>query len=183
MRSDAELLVAARADASAFRELYERYADRIYRYHLSRSREPDAAHDLTAETFAQAWLSRARFRDEAGGSAAPWLFGIARHILLVSVRRGQLERRACERLGLLAAASDEAAEAMPTERWLDGVDEALAHLPPAQQDAIRLRVVEDLGYDEAAERLATTPQAVRARVSRGLSALRKHLFDPMESTR
>ena len=71
----------------------------------------------------------------------------------------------------------------PDEGWLDGLDEALAHLPEAQQQAIRLRVVEDLGYDEAAERLATTPQAVRARVSRGLSALRKHLFDLHGETR
>ena len=71
----------------------------------------------------------------------------------------------------------------PAEDWLDGLDEALAQLPEAQQKAINLRVVEDLGYDEAAERLATSPQAVRARVSRGLSALRKHLLDPLESTR
>ncbi|MDX6628479.1 MAG: hypothetical protein QOH00_725 [Gaiellales bacterium] len=182
MRSDAQLLAAARSDASAFRELYERYAERVYGYHLRRSRDSHAAHDLTAETFAQAWLSRARFRDEARGSAGPWLFGIARHVLLVSVRRRRLERSACERLGVLGAgARDPLPE--PSEGWLDGLDEALAHLPDAQQQAIRLRVVEDLGYDEAAERLATTPQAVRARVSRGLSALRKHLFDPMESTR
>jgi RNA polymerase sigma factor (sigma-70 family) len=182
MRSDAQLLAAARADASAFRELYERYAERVYGYHLRRSRDTHAAHDLTAETFAQAWLSRIRFRDEAGGSAGPWLFGIARHVLLVSVRRRQLERRACERLGVLDASAPEQATE-PDDGWLDGLDEALAHLPEPQQEAIRLRVVEDLGYDEAAERLATTPQAVRARVSRGLSALRKHLFDPMESTR
>ena len=176
------MLAAARSDASAFHELYERYADRVYGYHLRRSRDPHAAHDLTAETFAQVWLSRTRFRDEAGGSAGPWLFGIARHVLLVSVRRCELERSACQRLGMLDAVGREPV-AEPCEDWLDGLDEALAHLPEAQQDAIRLRVVEDLGYDEAAERLATTPQAVRARVSRGLSALRKHLFDPMESTR
>jgi len=98
------------------------------------------------------------------------------------VRRRELERSACERIGMLDAVGLEPVPE-PGEGWLDGLDEALAHLPEAQQDAIRLRVVEDLGYDEAAERLATTPQAVRARVSRGLSALRKHLFDPMESTR
>jgi RNA polymerase sigma-70 factor (ECF subfamily) len=180
MRSDAELLLAARTHASAFRELYERYADRVYGYHLRRSQDSHAAHDLTAETFAQAWLSRGRFRDEAGGSAGPWLFGIARHVLLVSVRRRQLERSACERLGVLDA-HESVPE--PAESWLDGLDEALAHLPEAQQAAIRLRVVEDLGYDEAADRLATTPQAVRARVSRGLSALRKHLFDSAEMSR
>ena len=65
-------------------------------------------------------------------------------------------------------------------RWLEGLDEALAHLPDAQQQAIQLRVVDDLGYDEAAEQLATSPQAVRARVSRGLSALRKHLSNSVE---
>jgi RNA polymerase sigma factor (sigma-70 family) len=182
MRSDAELLVAARSDARAFRELYDRYAERVYGYHLRRSRDPHAAHDLTAETFAQAWLSRGRFRDQSRGSAGPWIFGIARHVLLVSVRQRQLERSACERLGVLEAVDRDAA-LRPEERWLDGLDEALAHLPPAQQRAIHLRVVEDLGYEEAAERLETTPQAVRARVSRGLSALRKHLFDPLESTR
>ena len=112
--------------------------------------DADAAHDLTAETFAQAWLSRARFRDEAGGSAGPWLFGIARHVLLVSVRQRRLERSASERLGVLDAA-DRAGRAEPDETWLDGLDEALAHLPEAQQDAIRLRVVDDLGYDEAAD--------------------------------
>jgi RNA polymerase sigma factor (sigma-70 family) len=182
MRSDADLLAAARSDASAFRELYERYADRVYGYHLRRSQDSHAAHDLTAETFAQAWLSRARFRDEAGSSAGPWLFGIARHVLVVSVRRRRLERRACERLGLLDAVGHEP-EPQPGEDWLDGIDEALAHLPEAQREAIRLRVVEDLAYEDAAIRLETSTQVVRARVSRGLSALRKHLFDTMESTR
>ncbi len=182
MRSDAELLVAARSDPSAFRELYERHAARIYGYHLRRSQDASAAHDLTAETFAQAWLSRARFRDEARGSAGPWLFGIARHVLGVSVRGRRLESSACERLGVLEGVDREPAPE-PDGSWLEGLDEALAHLPDAQQQAIQLRVVDDLEYDEAAERLATTPQAVRARVSRGLSTLRKHLSDSMEMTR
>jgi RNA polymerase sigma factor (sigma-70 family) len=174
--------MAARGDARAFRELYERYATQVYGYHVRRSRDPHAAHDLTAETFAQAWLSRGRFRDEANGSAGPWLFGIARHVLLVSVRRRRVELTACERLGILAGADRETAPE-PDEGWLDGLDEALASLPEAQQVAIRLRIVEDLSYDEAADRLEATPQAVRARVSRGLSALRKHLFHPMETSR
>jgi RNA polymerase sigma factor (sigma-70 family) len=182
MRRDADLLAAARADASAFRELYERHATRIYGYHLRRSHDPHAAHDLTAETFAQAWLSRARFRDEADGSAAPWLFGIARHVLLVSVRRRRMELAACERLGLLDAVDREAAPE-PEERWLEGLDEALASLPEAQQDAIRLRIVEDLTYDEAATRVDVSPDVMRTRVSRGLSSLRKHLFHPMETSR
>jgi len=53
-RTDAELLTAARDDPAAFRELYDRYVQRVHGFHLRRTRDHDAAHDLTAETFAQA---------------------------------------------------------------------------------------------------------------------------------
>src|SRR5690242_1694723 len=131
MKSDARLLRAARTEPAAFRELYERHAARIHGYHLNRCRDREAAHDLTAETFARAWLLRGRFEDRAGGSAAPWLLAIARRVLLESVDRGRLERRACERLGVLEALDREPAAAVPGPRWLDGLDEALAHLPEA----------------------------------------------------
>ena len=171
--TDAELVTAARTDAGAFRALYDRYAARVLRYHERRTRDVDAAHDLTAETFAQAWLARARFRDEAGGSAAPWLFAIARHVLLQSVRRRALEQRACARLGLQLGGSP----AEPDESWLEGLDEALDALPPGQREAIRLRVVDDLEYERVAGALGTTPAAARVRVHRGLTALRNRLSD------
>jgi len=180
---DAHLIERARSDPSAFRVLYDRHVGRIHGFHLRRTGDPDAAHDLTAETFAQAWISRGRFRDEAGGSAAPWLFGIARHVLLVSVRRARLERRACERLGVLEMLDRPAATAVPEERWLDGLDEALADLPPAQREALVLRIVDDLGYDEVADHLATSEDVARARVSRGLTTLRTTLTDPAETKR
>ena len=178
--SDADLLAAARTDPHAFRELYERYATRLHAFHLARCRDDDTAHDLTAETFAQAWLSRARFRDEAGGSAGPWLFAIARHVLFNSVRRKRLEQSARERLGLLDGI-DRAGAPRPDESWLEGIDEALAGLPPGQREAIELRVVDDLDYDGVAERLDTTPAAARVRVHRGLAALRDHFTDSMEA--
>jgi RNA polymerase sigma-70 factor (ECF subfamily) len=183
MTTDAQLLAEARTEAQPFRELYDRYADRIYRFHLGRTRCDDAAHDLTAETFAQAWLARARFRDEADGSAAPWLFAIARHVLSQSVRRGRLERVACERLGILERLDREPAAAEPDATWIDGLDEALAELPETQLEAIRLRFGDDLAYDELADELGTTPQAARVRVHRGLSALRVRLDPSKETTR
>ena len=173
MRSDAQLLRAARRDADAFRELYERYAERINAYHERRCRSADTAHELTAETFAQAWISRTRFRDRAHGSAAPWLFGIARNVLLVSVRKGRLEQAARELLGMLddaRAVSPSPAE--PDDSWLEGLDEAIDDLPAAHRDALRLRFSEDLSYDGMAVALDTTPSAARVRVHRALSALR-----------
>jgi DNA-directed RNA polymerase specialized sigma24 family protein len=97
--TDAELLHRSRRSAEAFRELYDRHADRVHRFLLRRTGDRQAALELTAETFSAAWLSRARFRDRAEGSAAPWLFGIARNVLAESVRRKAVEKRAREWLG------------------------------------------------------------------------------------
>src|SRR3954471_12015192 len=118
MTTDADLL---RSGPAAFRELYDRYAAELHGFHLRRCGDPDAAHDLTAETFAQAWLSRRRFRDEAGGSARPWLYAIARHVLLASVRRRRLEDGACLRLGLRDRLDRVPATAEPDDSWLDGL--------------------------------------------------------------
>jgi len=58
----------------------------------------------------------------------------------------RIESTACERLGLTLPRADGAAAAEPDESWLEGLDEALVDLPEPQQEAIRLRVIEELGY-------------------------------------
>lgn len=175
-KSDAELIRAARTDATAFRELYDRYAEQVHGYHLRRTRDLHAAHDLTAETFAQAWLARRRFRDRAGGSAGPWLFGIARNLLAQSVRRRRIELRACERIGLLERLDEPRVGAEPEDVLLEGLDEALAELPAGERDAVELRVIDGLPYDAVAADLATTEGAARVRVARGLGRLRQRLI-------
>ena len=175
MTSDAALLRASKSRAAPFRELYERYAQPVYGFHLRRTRDEHAALDLTAETFAQAWLSRGRFRDEANGSAGPWLFGIARNLLAQSVRKRTLELGACERLGVLDRLEHESASVEPADAWLEGLDDALGGLPEGQRDAVELRVVDELDYEQVAERLGTTPAAARVRVTRGLGQLRQQL--------
>jgi RNA polymerase sigma factor (sigma-70 family) len=181
--SDAALVLASVGDADAFRGLYDRHAARIHAVLLRQTRDADAAHDLAAETFAQAWLVRARFRDEAGGSALPWLLGIARNVLLTSVRRRRLEQRACERLGLRDRLDAPPAAVEPTEAWLDGIDDLLDGLPQSQREALQLRLVEDRDYAGVAAALGTTEQAARVRVHRALRALRARMTEPKEMLR
>jgi RNA polymerase sigma factor (sigma-70 family) len=184
-RTDAELLVASDGDPTAFRELYDRHALRIHTYLRRRTGNDEAAYDLTAETFARAWLMRRRFRDECDGAAGPWLFALARNALLTSVRRAEIERRARDRLALTVPAEAGAAvtpAAEPDGRWLDGLDEALAELPAGQREALMLRVEEDLAYAQIADRLGTTPQNARVRVHRALTTLRRRFTSSIEVT-
>ena len=88
--TDAELIRRARWDAEALAELYLRYRDELYAWF--RSRVPEAAaSELTAELFAQVALSLGRFRDEAGGSAGPWLYGIGKNLLRRYYEKGRVE--------------------------------------------------------------------------------------------
>src|SRR4051812_23146503 len=174
-RTDAQLLRAR--DPAAFGELYERHVHTVYRW-LARRGE-DVAADLTAETFAQAWLSRRRFRDRRDGSAVPWLLGIAQNVWRESLRKDRVEARARERLGLPTDLAGEELEHVherlsPRKALL----EAVAALPEHERDALRLRVAEDLSYAEVARRLEIRPAAARLRVSRALRRLA--LLDPKE---
>lgn len=170
-RTDAALIRAAESDAAAFGELYRRHVSTVHGWFSRRLRW--AASDLAAETFAQAWLSRRSFRDEAGGSALPWLFGIARNVARESARRNEVETRARHRLGLPTDLASEDGYDAVEERLSPraALAEALDALPEHERDALELRVVDELPYEDVADRLGVRPAAARLRVSRALRRL------------
>ena len=178
MRSDAQLIAASLGDPDVFRDLYDRYAERLHSFFLRRTGGSDAAVDLTAETFAQAWRGRRGFRDQAGGSAGPWLFTIARRLLIRSVAQRRIELTMVERLQV-ELSGWERDRVDPAPSWLEGIDNdieaALEQLPRDQRRALELRVLEELPYATIAERLGCTATAVRIRVSRGLATVRSRL--------
>jgi RNA polymerase sigma-70 factor (ECF subfamily) len=166
---DAELISAGRADA--FAVIYDRHAAAIYGW--ARSRVGDHAADLTAETFARAWLSRGSFKDLAEGSARPWLLGIAQKILVGSLRKQRIEDRARARLGLPRELVTEVGYELVEERLSlpAAALKAIADLPASDRQVLDLRVVEGRPYNEIAERLSCTQVAARLRVSRALRRL------------
>ncbi|HVD11690.1 MAG TPA: RNA polymerase sigma factor [Gaiellaceae bacterium] len=172
--TDAQLLRRAREDPEALAELYLRYRDRLYAWFRSRLPEA-AASELTAELFAQVALSLKRFRDEAGGSAAPWLFGIAKNLVRRYHESGRLEDAARRRLGMPIRSYEEDFEAVD-ERLAAAASAAalratLDALPKLQREALELRVLEELSYEEVAGLLGCSEGAARLRVMRALGRL------------
>ena len=178
VRTDAELIHAARSDAEAFGELYRRHARAIASWFGART-PARIAGELTAETFAQAALSLKRFRDEADGSAAPWLYGIARNVLRRSLERERMETAARRRLGMpirsYDAGLDAVEERLDAEQLRPALDAALQRLPAGQREAVELRIVRAFSYDEVANSLGCSEVAARIRVARALSSLSRLL--------
>ena len=172
--SDADLIRRAAKDPEGLAELYVRYQPRLYAWFRSRAPEAEAS-ELTAELFAQVPLSVSRFRDEAGGSAGPWLFGIARNLLRRYLDEGRLETAARRRLEMPIRSYELETDAV--EQRLDAaalapeLAAALETLPREQRDAVELRVLEERPYDQIAAALGCTETAARLRVMRALGRL------------
>ena len=114
------------------------------------------------------WLSRERFRDEAGGSAGPWIFAIARNVLLASVRAGALDEARPRRVGAGGSAGYEEG-AVPEPAWLDGLDEAFDDLPSRSARRCGYGWSRRPAYDEVAAALNTTPAAAGSASTAGLT--------------
>ena len=173
--TDAVLLSRSGDDPAAFGTFYRRHVDAVLAFHYRRTGSAATAADLTAETFAAAFLARRRFRPGPAPARA-WLFGIARRQLGKFVRRQRVADRARRRLGVPriepAAADLERVEALVDLAPLAlALNEAVASLPETQAQAVRLRIGEERSYAEVAERLGCSEGAARVRVSRALTTL------------
>jgi len=169
--SDEELLRLTPRRPAAFDQFYVRHERLVLGYLRKRTRSSDVAIDLAAETFVAALASVKRFRPDEGPAVA-WLLGIARHKLLRSIKRGQVEERARRKLGApRLELLDERLEHVD-QLGSRSVDELLAQLRPREAEAIRARVIEELTYPELAERMRCSTLVARKHVSRGLLTLR-----------
>ena len=87
-------------DPAAFETFYRQHARQVLVFFTQRTLDSHVALELTAETFAQAFESRAQFRGNHEEQATAWLYRIASNQHGKYSRRGHVERRAMRRLGL-----------------------------------------------------------------------------------
>jgi RNA polymerase sigma factor (sigma-70 family) len=166
---------------SDFTRLYRHHAQPLLLYFQRRLLDPEQATDLLAETFAVAIERAGQFRGDTDSQLSAWLWAIARSLLAAAERHGEVERRHAAGLGIdrrtLERAEAERIEELAGMSMLrDRVSQQLERLPAGQREAVRMRMIDELGYDEIAARLGIGEGAARARVSRGLRELRDRLL-------
>jgi RNA polymerase sigma-70 factor (ECF subfamily) len=168
--SDEELLAAKSPEALGV--FYDRYARALLGYFARRTSDPEAAADLVAETFASAIVARRRFKLD-GTPASAWLFTIAARRLADYRRRGHADRRILRSLAIERPTLSEEDADMIRVLADDATVALLADLPSDQREAVAGHVVDERDYADLAREANVSEAAVRQRVSRGLSALRR----------
>jgi RNA polymerase sigma factor (sigma-70 family) len=158
--------------------LYDAHARELVGFFARRTSDPQLALDLVGVTFLKAFEQRRSARARSAAQRAAWLYRIAGNTLIDQVRSGASEQRALARVRQELRPVDEqeratiealAASSKLEERIGDAVD----GLSAEQRAAIDLRVIEERPYDEISQMLGVSEPVARARVSRGLRALRQ----------
>ena len=152
-------------------ELFDELGAPLLSWFRRETKTRDEASDLWSETWARVVASRSRIRGDTRAEHAAFVYRVARNLLADWRRRGRVEQRALAQLGIEPLRIPDEDEDIPD---LDALKH-LERLPPDQREAVRLRVLEELDYDEIAARTGTTEPAVRQRVSRGLKWLRNRV--------
>lgn len=194
---DADLLLVERArrgDTKAFEMLVIKYQRRIERLIGRMVRDVDLVQDIAQESFIRAYRAMPQFRGES--AFYTWLYRIAVNTAkkaLVDLKRDPLVTESAR-----AGANDDEDETSRVERELtDGetpeavlaskeiaqaVNAAIEALSEDLRQAITLREIEGLSYEEIAELMNCPIGTVRSRIFRAREAIAQRLR-PLLDTR
>lgn len=176
---------AKQQDESAFDQIVNLYADKLYNYIVRMLGNPHDAEDVLQEVFLRAYQGLPTFDGRA--SLSTWLFRIAHNLCIDHYRK---QERRVKTVSIYQDNSDEADEG--TEEWefpdtqtpdpmqavLDKelqelVERALENLSPKLKSVLLLYDVEGLSYEEISQSLGIPMGTVKSRLHMARSEIQK----------
>ena len=162
--------IVARArsgDQDAFAELVERHRTATWSVCLRVAGNRHDAEDALQDALTAAWLHLDRFRGDS--RFGTWLYRIAANASLAVVRRRR--EAPVDEIPVVAFERDLAVEIAAR----DQIQAALAGLPPIFREALVLREIGDLTYQDIAAHQGVPVQTVKSRLNRARAALAEAL--------
>jgi RNA polymerase sigma-70 factor (ECF subfamily) len=170
-------------DEAAFRDLFDRYFPRLYRFALARvPRDPETARDIVQQTFCQAIERLDTYRGEA--ALYTWFCQICRNVVADHYRRSSriggrvvlLEDQPDARAILESVAAPEADEpetGAMREQVHRLVEATLDALPDRYGEALEWKYIDGLSVREIAERLSLGEKAAESLLTRARASFRE----------
>ncbi len=163
------ILRAREGDGEAFGELYERLADRIYRYIYFRVTDEELAEDLTSRVFLKAWEHLPSYKNSTSPFIA-WLYTIA-HNMLIDHYRVNRPTAPLDEIEIMPGDDPTPAEEVDRRSDVQTLRQALQQLTPIQREVVTMKLIDGMGTAEVAKRLHRTQGAIRALQMRALQSL------------
>lgn len=183
MKEEEHIIERSREDPNAFGQLYDLYYPRILSYAFRVTGDYSIACDITAETFAKAFMKLNSFKWK-GISISSWIYKIASNELNQFFRNRKYRPVELTELQIYSCTassgrfSDEMNETYTniymTEEFKK-LHSLLRSLPSAYQKVIALRYFEEKSIKEISEILGKKEGTVKSLISRGIDRLRNML--------
>ncbi len=171
MEDDAAFALAAQAgNQDAFATLYDRYAEKIYRFVYYKTFTKEVAEDIVSDVFMKA-LQKIHSFESAKGTFSAWLYRIARNAVIDYYRTRKTTIDIEDLLDL--GTSDRTAEERDAINALKKVSDYLGTLNAKQREIITLRIWEERSYREIAEIVGGSEDSVKMAFSRSIRELRE----------
>ncbi len=187
--SDGALLRrAAKGDEDAFRVLYARHQGALYRFALRMIGSAWAAEEVVQEVFLTLIRDPKKY-DAQRGPFLAFLFGITRNRVMKHFERTPRETTLEEGTEHSASAHAMLQDSRTPAHWVEQqerfarVRAAVLELPPEFREVVVLCELEELSYEEAAQRIGCPIGTVRSRLHRGRALLLAKLEILRESPR
>ena len=178
MTVDELVRAASKGDEEAFGELVRLHEKKVYNLALRLCGSPEDAADVAQEAFLSAWKGLPSFRGESGFST--WLYRLTSNACIDLLRRTKRQRSEVsldgEETGIDPVDPTPAPQEQAERAELrQAVTDALRQLGDSHRQALVLREMQELSYEEIAAVLDVDLGTVKSRISRARSALRKIL--------
>jgi RNA polymerase sigma-70 factor (ECF subfamily) len=172
---------AQAGEADAFGQLYDRYADTVFRFIYFRVGNRQLAEDLSSETFLRA-LKRIGSFTWQGRDLGAWLVTIARNLVADHFKSGRYRLEITTGDVLDADKEDRGPEGTPETAVVDHITNvalltAVKQLNPEQQECIVLRFLQGFSVAETAQAMRKNEGAIKALQYRAVRALARLLPD------
>lgn len=177
-------------DTAAFNEIVTRYRQRAFAMIYQMVRNEEDAWDLTQDGFFKAWKNLGNFRGQS--QFFTWLYRILMNVTIDWTRRrqakGETEFDDAVALSEIEPASSTTprGEMAPAARLNDKeirarIDAAIQRLSPEHREVIVLREIEDLDYQDIADRIGIPLGSVMSRLFYARKKLQSMLRDVYEA--
>lgn len=181
LTSDEDLLKnIASGEKDALGELYDRYGRLVYSLALNSVGDQSVAEEITQEVFLRVWEKAHTYQSQKA-QVNTWITRITRYRSIDVLRkRGARQEDQQVRWSELSPSEmvnvDGRNPEWEAERSIQGrqAKEAIASLPPEQQQVLALAYFQGLSHQQIADTMAIPLGTVKTRIRLGMQKLRQH---------
>jgi len=177
-RDDVLLRQAAKGDEGAFVALYRRHQASLFRYSLRMTGSAWAAEEIVQDVF-MTLIRQPKKYDAEKGEVGAFLFGVTRNRVMKYLERVPKELPLDPQLE--SGTTNEPVDMLTPAFWaerrerVEQVRDAVQSLPAEFREAVVLCELEELSYEEAAQRSGCPIGTIRSRLHRGRALLMARL--------